>query len=128
MKNKNNKLEINQASLRYYLKQVHDLEPDGLFALKEINKDKYLDVVNQIFKNSINHWMDDKGNLVTADPKNPIFEFTIWGYPGYESIDSLETLETHLRQAVLLRNRKMEEMKNFIDRESNKGKNTEIGR
>lgn len=107
--------EITEKTLKDYLKEHHHLEsPESLFTLKETDKDRYMKVVNEVFKTFIHHWMDDRGNLVTEDPDNPIFMFEVWGYPGYLCINSLEDLLRHLLYAKTLRDNKIREIKRLM--------------
>lgn len=124
--NKEDKLEINQENLIYYLNKAHGIDPDTLFSLKKTDEEKYFSIMNHTFKHTVNHWMDAEGNLTTEDPENQLFQFKVWGYPGYDSIASIEDLETHLKQALVLRNRKMKVFKEMM--EQHKGKDNEIER
>lgn len=88
----------------YLTTEYHITNLDTLFILKKINPEFFHDIVDDVFKVFISHWIDlQSGELVTVDPRNPIFKFHITGFNGYHSIEDTNDLMYHLENFLLLR-------------------------
>lgn len=102
-----------------YLRFHHDLDnPQDLFVLKETDPERYIEIVDNTFYKFTHHKLDiQSGELIAEDPKNPLFRFYVFGYPGYHTIEDLQDLAHHMLNAVMLREEKLRDIKQSIEKE-----------
>jgi G3E family GTPase len=102
----------------HFLIREFNQDAQTLFSLKQTNPEKYLEIVDMVFKRFCNHWMNkETGELVTEHPQDPLIQFFVYGYPGYHSIEDLQDLVSHMHNAHILRAERISEFNHIIQKE-----------
>lgn len=120
---------ITNGQVKNYLNEEFSFsEPQQLFDLKSPNPQHYFNCVNQTFKHFAGHYIDDTNQLVCEDPDDPVFQYYVAGYPGYEPLNSIDDLVWDLNQALALRDQNLETYKRRIGLLKDKEQGEEIER
>jgi len=111
---KNNKEITTEKVASYLERECAITKPEQLFAVKKETPKEYFNIVNRVFKHFTAHYIDHTNQLVCLDPDDPVFQYYVFGYPGYFPLNSLEDLVWDMNQANHLRDQNLESYKRRI--------------
>jgi hypothetical protein len=107
--------KITKKNIEDYLNEWHYCTTDELFNPQAKYFEQRHEILNDVFKEFSNHWIDFGGVLVTENPKNPIQMIYYHNYNNFLHINTVEDLIDDMKKAKENKKENFQEFDNRIN-------------